>query len=123
MYYDPLFWESVGAQNRTLLQNNWTDHYGATDPIDLMMRNNMFNIIPQGESDWVMPEDPSDYALMRTELQPIVNNASWQMVFASSEDEFNRIWNDMKDLAMQMGWETLFEYDKGLAMDMFAAMP
>jgi multiple sugar transport system substrate-binding protein/putative aldouronate transport system substrate-binding protein len=121
-YYDPEFWASVGADNKTHLQDLWTAHFNATDPVAYMMENNLFTIIEPSDTNWIMPEDSAEFALMRTELQPIVNNASWQMVFSANEDEFYRLWNEMKALAYEMGWETLFDYDKALAEDMFRHM-
>ncbi len=55
--------------------------------------------------------DPTDIALIRSNCGQLVKDASWMMIFASNQAEFDSIWNDLKEELDGFDWSTLVEFD------------
>ena len=117
--YDPRLWPSVIEAGRTQLQSDWIDRFGYESAGDYLIQNDKMIVTPG--FDFNLPADPSDIEAIRTSAQPLVNSASWRMIFASNLDEFESIWASMKTDVYGLGWDTVEEYDRGIIADYFAA--
>ena len=68
--------------------------------------------------------DSTDIALIRSNAGPLVCDASWKMIFAKDQDEFDRIWSELKEDLDGFDWDTLVEFDQNkyqVLLDMRAA--
>jgi len=117
--YDPRLWPSTLAAGRTPLQEAWTDRFGYDSAGDYLISNNKMIVTPGFDFD--LPSDPSDIEAIRTSAQPLINSASWRMIFASNQAEFDRIWDDMKSDVYGLEWAVVEEYDRSIIADYFAA--
>ena len=60
----------------------------------------------------IIGADPTtDIALIRSQCGQEITDASWKMVFAQDEAEFDRLWEEMKGKLEGLGWDTLVEFD------------
>jgi multiple sugar transport system substrate-binding protein/putative aldouronate transport system substrate-binding protein len=97
----------------------WRDDMKADDELDYLKKHNLStNMVA---TNYVVPEDPITIQTTRQTCQTIVKTASWQMAFASSDAEFNSIWNKMKADLASAGWEDLVKTDLKIAADAVAA--
>ncbi|MCL2527481.1 MAG: hypothetical protein FWE42_03600 [Defluviitaleaceae bacterium] len=117
--FNPVLWPSASNADVSRLQSDWTARFGSNTPLDFILDNNMISAPPA--TDFVKPADPPGISQIRDAIRPIVEEASWQMIFAESEAEFYRIWLDMYATAQALGWYEVFEYDSNLAQQLFAA--
>ena len=116
--YDPRHWASL-APEVTDFQRQWQEHFGAENQLDFLQQHGM--LIGQPPIDFTAPIDPSDIDLIRGEVRAAIVPASWRMVFAADEAEFNQIWNDLVNLAHGLGWEQVRDFDIEIAHMRFAA--
>jgi len=117
--YDPRLWPSVLAAGRTQLQEDWTAQFGYESAGEYLTSNNKMIVTPGFDFD--LPADPSDIEAIRTSAQPLIHQASWRMIFASNEAEFERLWNDMKADVYGLEWDVVETYDRAIIADYFAA--
>ena len=117
--YDPRLWPSAMTAGATQLEVDWSNQFGFNTPSEMLTTNGNMTVIPA--FDFLVPTDPSDIEVIRTAAQPLVNSASWRMVFAANEAEFEAIWDEMIEMVFGLGWETVMEYDRAIIADYYAA--
>jgi multiple sugar transport system substrate-binding protein/putative aldouronate transport system substrate-binding protein len=117
--YDPRLWPSA-ARGVSQLDLNWQERFNALNQVEFLREHNMMSVSPA--FDFIVPDDPSALGIIRQEIRPIIQSASWRMVFASDEAEFYRIWEETKATAYGLGWAELVEHDTAIAQDFFTAM-
>jgi len=107
--YNSQFWPAEIEKARTTSQREWIAQFGAANQVEYLKKNNQIGIVPRVNVN--MPSDPTDIALIRSQCATITKDASWKMIFARNEAEFNRLWTDMKTQLNGFGWEKLVQYD------------
>jgi multiple sugar transport system substrate-binding protein/putative aldouronate transport system substrate-binding protein len=117
--YDARLWNSAMTAGATKLQMDWANHFKYNSPADMLVSRNAMSVTPA--FDFVIPTDSSDVDALRRAIGPIINSASWRMIFAADLNEFNSIWDDMKVQAIGMGWEDLSALDEQITQDYFRA--
>ena len=58
-----------------------------------------------------LASDDTDTALIRSQCKSVVCDASWRMVFATSDEEFEKMWDDMCVQLEGFGWNDLVAFD------------
>ena len=58
-----------------------------------------------------LASDTTDIALIRSQCGDLVCDTSWRMVFATSEEEFEQMWDDMCTQLEGFGWNDLVAFD------------
>jgi len=116
--FDPRHWPSQHRET-TVLEANWTERFGAANQVEWLLEHDM--LVARPAIDFNIPEDPSELSIIRGEVGPIIQSASWRMVFASDEAEFNQIWAEMREIAYGLGWQQLVDFEYQIAQDYFAA--
>ncbi|MBQ1457456.1 MAG: hypothetical protein IIZ20_03050, partial [Butyrivibrio sp.] len=61
-------------------------------------------------------EESAEIKEIREAVKRIVVQGSWDMVFASDIDEFEAIWNDIKNKCISLGYEDVYKFDLQNAM-------
>lgn len=102
-------WEYTIENGRTKLDEAWTERYGSQHPKELIMNGSQMEISPG--SSYGTPQEASEITTKRTACKESIVNASWKMVFASDEAEFEQIWKDMKAELVGLGYEDCLEVD------------
>lgn len=113
--YDSGLWETTLAEGRTLLDEQWSEVFGAGSMMDYIEERDMMEVIPA--SDYTAPAESSELQNMRTQCATLITQTSWQMVFAESEDEFNQLWNEMKEQLPGLGYDEIIKADTAKVED------
>lgn len=117
--YDYRLWPSTIVTNVTQLDKNWQSTFGAQSQVDYLNQHNM--IVVEPGNDYVLPQDSSDVKNERDECSKAVVDTSWKMIFAKDENEFNRLWQDMKTQVQGFGYDSLYTTDQKYTQDRYAA--
>ena len=112
-------WKSTLENGRNEYSNRWEELYGVFSPLEYLANNGQLAVNPG--TDYSTPADPSDIATIRAQLSTMTKNAGWQMIYAESDEEFQKIWDDMKAQLDDFGWQELCEYDMQIVNDIIAA--
>lgn len=59
----------------------------------------------------VLESDTTDIALIRSQCGKEITNASWKMVFAADQAEFDALWENLKETLTGIGWDDLVKFD------------
>lgn len=103
-------WASIIEDNRTVLDDNWTERYGSENPKEYVLSNGMYELSPGCLLN--LPVEPSELATTRTACSETLINASWKMIFAKDRAEFDQIWDDMVEEMYGLGYEDCLEWDE-----------
>ena len=87
----------------------WTEKYGSATQTEYFLDKGMMEIVPN--VNVILESDTTDIALIRSQCGQEITDASWKMVFAQDEAEFDRLWEEMKGKLEGLGWDTLVEFD------------
>ncbi len=102
-------WPSVLKSATTKLDESWQSATDSKNMIDYAQKHNMLVVSP-GNS-YVAPQDAMEIKNNRLICGKIVIDASWQMVFASSDAQFNSLWTKMKSQLDGNGWKDIVAAD------------
>lgn len=118
--YMNTMWSSVLAENTTKLDTQWQEYAGgAKTTLEFLENKNALSVAPG--ASYVLPEDSSDIATLRSQCKQVIVDKSWQMIFASNEDEFNSLYKEMKDTITGLGYDDVLAVDMQSAKDKVAA--
>ncbi|MDR2136197.1 MAG: hypothetical protein LBO76_06235 [Treponema sp.] len=113
-FKQPLAWTSWPS---TIARNNaqnklwqiWeADHPGSVD-YDRWLTANGYSV-KENSGIRAMPAMPTDIENMTNLIGDVVKTASWQAIYASSEAEFNRIWQDCVTKADGLGMQQVLQW-------------
>ena len=107
--YTPMLWETQKEANWTEMKDEWLERFGAPQPVDYMKKNDVLLISPNVSVS--LPSDPNDIQLIRNQCGDTLNDYSWRMIYADSDEEFDSMWDEMVRQMEGLGFEELYEYD------------
>lgn len=108
-FYNYHYWSSTIEANNTALTNEWKQKYQAENAVDYYKKHNMIDIVPNINVNF--ETDSSDISNKRSQCKRLVIDTSWKMVFAKNDNEFNELWEKMKDGLESDGWNDLVTTD------------
>ncbi len=103
------FWPAEVEKAKTTTTNEWSERFDAEDPVDYLLKNDQVTVVPFVNIN--LDPDTSDISVIRNSTGTLVCDASWKMVFASDQAEFDSIWEDLKEELEGFGWDELVEFD------------
>lgn len=107
--FSTIYWPAEVEKAKTTTRNEWSERFDAEDPVDYLTKNDMIGVVPYVNVNY--PADSTDISLIRTSCGPIVCDASWKMIFAQDQAEFDALWAQMKEDVEGFGFDQLVEYD------------
>ena len=107
--YDTGSWSSTIEENRNKIHDEWTEVYGYEWPLEYLEAKDMIHPFP-GNS-FREPADPSDIKTIRSECNQILTEYSWKAIYASNDDEFRQLWQEMKNKLDGFGYQKVLEFD------------
>lgn len=110
--YDPSLWTSKLEEEQTQQDTEWRERFGAEDPQTWLEENNKVEVIPG--SGYMASEESTELTNKRNQCNTEVIQASWQMVFASDEAEFEQIWSNMKEELKGLGYDDVIAADTAI---------
>ena len=108
-FYNPSYWAAEVEKNKNTLTNEWSAKFGAKDPTEYFLKHNMMTVTPQINAD--LGTDTSDISTIRSQCAQILKDASWKMVYAKDQAEFDSLWTEMKTQLDGLGWADLVAFD------------
>ena len=92
------------------MRKEWEAKFGAKEPAEYMKKNNILVITPN--ISVALPTDDNDISLIRGQCTDAVNKYSWQMIYAKSDAEFEKLWDDMVKELNGYGFDKLMDFDR-----------
>lgn len=102
-------WSTTITMNRGTVQQEWSKFFGHTSPANYFMEEGLLQV--QIKGDYVQETESAELTMLRSNCGALIKEYSWDMIFASSEEEFERLWADLKDLLYQNGFKQIEEQD------------
>lgn len=102
-------WTTVLESTKTLLDENYEKTFGAKNAAEYLQKNNLVQVAPG--SAYFAPSEDTELATKRSQCGDLIQNVSWQMVFADSEKDFNALWSDMKVQLEGLGYQDVLAAD------------
>jgi multiple sugar transport system substrate-binding protein/putative aldouronate transport system substrate-binding protein len=103
-------WPAEVEKAKTATTKEWSERFDAENPVDYLIKNNKTTVVPFVNVN--LAPDTTDIALIRSNCATLVKDASWKMVFAKDQAEFDSIWNTLKEDLDGFDWNKLVEFDK-----------
>ena len=103
-------WPAEVEKAKTATTKEWSERFDAENPVDYQIKNNKTTVVPFVNVN--LAPDTTDIALIRSNCATLVKDASWKMVFAKDQAEFDSIWNTLKEDLDGFDWNKLVEFDK-----------
>ncbi len=107
--YAQKFWSSYKAKNMTEMKKEWMAHFDATDPVDYMKKNNVLLASPNVSV--ALQTDTNDIAMKRVDVNKVLCQYTWQMIFAETEEDFDALWDQMIKKMDGFGYQELYKFD------------
>lgn len=107
--YAPQYWESYKIKNMTQMRKDWETKYDATDATNWMLKNNRLAVSPSVSVS--LPSDSPDISVIRNSVNQAVCDASWRMIFAKDDAEFDKMWEAMTSEVKGFGFDDLYKFD------------
>jgi len=108
-FYNSNYWSHTLAANDTKLRQEWQQMFGTTNATEYYIKNNMIDIVPNINTS--LGSDSSDIKNKRSQISDYVKDASWKMVFAKDQAEFDQLWSKMQTDVKGLGWDDVFAVD------------
>ena len=108
--YNYHLWESVMDMSETAIDKDWKERMGASTTMEYLEKNNKLLVSP-GCSFYSEPERAEENTI-RKQCKKAIQNYSWQMVFAENEEEFYRLYKEMRTEVLSLGYEKILELDQ-----------
>ena len=107
--YGNTHWKSWKEATATKTKNEWSARFGYPEAVDWMKANNALLVRPNVSVS--LESYPVDIDAIRSQVAQEVKNASWQMVFAKDEADFDAQWDAMVNKVNGLGFEQLYAFD------------
>ncbi|MBT2499701.1 ABC transporter substrate-binding protein [Agromyces sp. ISL-38] len=103
-------WPSYQELVKTPLSEDWKAKMGdAPTTMDYLKDNDQL-LVATGAS-YTTPTDSSEIQTLRKQVEPVIVQYSWKMVFAGSDAEFDQLKADMQAEAKGLGYDKVLEVD------------
>ena len=107
--YSTQYWSSYKAATMTQMKKDWAAKFGADEPVEYMKKNNVLLVSPNVSV--TLPSDTNDISVIRNQCNETLCDASWQMIFAKDDAEFDKLWDEMCKTMDGLGFQDLYKFD------------
>ena len=102
-------WSSYKAKNMTQMKKEWQERFQAEDDVDWMKKNGVLLASPNVSV--ALKTDTNDIAMKRTDVNKVLCQYTWQMIFADSDEDFDALWDQMTTKMEGYGYNELYAFD------------
>ena len=107
--YSTQYWSTYKEKNMTQMRKDWEKKFDAKDATDWMTKNKRITISPSVAV--ALPSDSADISVIRNSINKAVCDASWRMIFAKNDAEFDKMWDEMTQEVKGFGFDELYKFD------------
>lgn len=108
--YAKQYWSTYKEAMMNQMKKDWQAKFGAEQPVDWMRNNGKLLISPNVSV--ARPNDTSEISVIRSQCGDALCDASWRMIFAKDDAEFDSLWDAMATDMDGYGFQELLEFDK-----------
>ncbi|RLK52659.1 ABC transporter substrate-binding protein [Microbacterium telephonicum] len=114
--YSYTFWPSYQEATANALSEDWSAQMGgATSTMEYLQNADQITVAPG--ASYTAPADSSEIETLRNQVKAVIVQYSWQMVFATSDSQFDSLLKEMQDTAAGLGYDKVLEVDMANAKD------
>ncbi|MCR4788639.1 MAG: sugar ABC transporter substrate-binding protein [Lachnospiraceae bacterium] len=103
------YWSSWKESTRTQMKKDWAAKFGADEPAEWMKKNNKLVISPNVTVP--LGSDTNEIGTIRSQCNTTLCDYSWRMIFATSDAEFDAMWDEMTATLDGEGYQDLYKFD------------
>ena len=107
--YSTQYWSTYKEKNMTQMRKDWEKKFDAKDATDWMTKNKRITVSPSVAV--ALPSDSADISVIRNSVNKAVCDASWRMIFAKNDAEFDKMWDEMVTEVKGFGFDELYKFD------------
>ena len=107
--YSMSYWSTNLEKPKDQRYVDWTEKYGTDTQTEYFEENGLLKTV--ANVNVVLESDTTDIALIRSQCGKEITNASWKMVFAADQAEFDALWENLKETLTGIGWDDLVKFD------------
>ncbi len=107
--YATTYWSSYKEETMTDMKKAWQEKFGADEPVNYMKNNNALVVSPSVSV--ALPSDSSEISVIRNQCNKELCDASWRMIFAKDDAEFDQMWSELATKLDGMGFQDLYKFD------------
>ncbi|MCQ2536775.1 MAG: sugar ABC transporter substrate-binding protein [Lachnospiraceae bacterium] len=108
--YATSLWSSYKEATDTQMVKDWRAKYNAETPVDYFRKNNKLVVSPNISVP--LESDSADIQVIRNQCNECVCDASWVMIYAKDDAEFDKLWDKMTKDLDGLGFQDLMAWDK-----------
>ncbi len=112
-------WSTTLSNEINPLAVDWQEYMGASSSMEYLKENDMITV--SAGTAYSIPLANADITTIREQCKSAIVGASWEMIFAESDEEFEEMLAEMKRTAYALGFEQVLEVDNQNADDFDAA--
>lgn len=109
-------WDSYVEEVSSPVDRDWQEHMGAVNAAEYWESTGKICIAPG--IVYSAPPDSGDIATMRAQISEITKEYSWKAIYAESEEAFWQTVNEMREIAVGLGYNEVVEVDMQNAMQL-----
>ena len=102
-------WSSYKAKNMTQMKKEWQETFQAEDDVDYMKKNGVLLASPNVSV--ALKTDTNDIAMKRVDVNKVLCQYTWQMIFAEDAETFDALWDQMVTKMDGYGYQELYAFD------------
>ncbi len=107
--YGTQYWSTYKEETMTDMKKAWQEKFGAAEPAEWMQKNGKLVISPNVSV--ALPSDTADISVIRNQCNEEICDASWRMIYAKDDAEFDAMWDEMTANLNGFGFEDLMKFD------------
>ncbi|MCQ2520560.1 MAG: sugar ABC transporter substrate-binding protein, partial [Lachnospiraceae bacterium] len=107
--YASSHWSSWKEATATKTKTEWSERFNAAEPAEWMKANGKMLVRPSVSVS--LPSDTTDIEVIRNQVGQEVKDASWRMIYAADDAEFDAMWDEMVENLNSLGFEELYNFD------------
>ncbi len=108
--YARQLWSSYKEINDTQMVKDWRKMFNADNPVEYFKKNNKLVISPNISVP--LDSDTPDIQVIRNQCNECVCDASWKMIYAKNDSDFDKQWAAMSQTLDGLGFQDLMAWDK-----------
>ena len=122
MCYNYQTWSDYIERTTSALKEDWADHYGVSiDTTAIEYLDSIGKALTEPGTNYAVPDYTTDMQTIKEQCGQVILEKSWQMAFASSDEEFDSLLREMQDTCKGLGYDDVYEVDKANCEAQFAA--
>jgi len=103
------YWSHYKEATSGKTKQEWQAKFNAAEPIDWMRNNGKLLISPNVAVS--LESDSTDSALWRNQCNQELCDASWKMIFAENDAQFDQMWDEMVKKLDSYHFQDLYKFD------------